>query len=426
MQIKDFARIIALISPSGLQRLNSLIYQEMFTGGYSFNQLTEPFIDTYSNLYRPNPLDSDYFYDRGYHPETGSFDSYKKLYKVLNRSQKIHGQDVAYTLFKDRAVEDIWDPIFLAAMKVVCRALNDAKVLFVLNGLSIGIHNSLKTNAAGVGPDAFGVYSKAGNREFISLLKEFSKELTAQTQKIVEAKEKGISGIALDQLIAEEQKAQEMSVITDFELTTQGSIKSKQNEWLTDPALSILVKNQIMARVITLLHEIGHRVEMQSLGDQSERLFYQWNKFKKTAPISKYGIHEPREWFAECWVAWLVDRLMYHKEIAADFEKLLSNIPLFQFSPATYNISKEALEKEFTLDLVGRSFEVQITFTKGPNILISGVFIGVLPTEIPTIQYRDAKGKTRNLNFFPNRPVKSIILNTAKGLSTSNFDIIEE
>lgn len=255
-------------------------------------------------------------------------------------------------------------------------------VLASVNGLKIALMPDLKLAAGFSGADSFGVYHFAGKLDYILMNSEIKE-----------------------------------AVINDFNETTRQKLwdyASKIHKSTSAQTLeqNLAAKSRIILIVITMLHELGHRVEKKCLDKQKAELHNFWTKYKSLAPISDYGISSPAEWFAECWAAWVVDGLSYSEKVKADFLKMLfpeviESAPLQVFMTSGLPFDFKKLQHVFSNIQTGERFKLEINYDIGPSLAVIGNFIKIINHEIPTIKYEDGSG-IKTINFFPNRKIVNI------------------
>jgi hypothetical protein len=198
-----------------------------------------------------------------------------------------------------------------------------------------------------------------------------------------------------------------MNVIEEFVKITRDKIYELAPSWKKgfgkDPEEDAVLI-ELSRTIITLLHELGHRVDRKCLEDDKPKLFHMWMEHKDDNPVSTpYGIVNPAEWFAEAWVAWLIDGLAYNKDVKAAFEDILQVVPsafqpvsLDAFTDKVTKMMDDALAPIASPESVklpsikkGDRFTMTVTYAKGPEKKIRGYLVGIRRKRpLPTLAYR--------------------------------------
>lgn len=155
----------------------------------------------------------------------------------------------------------------------------------------------------------------------------------------------------------------------------------------------------IVSILVSILHEIGHRIDFRCFSEESSeirKMFIEEKKSLKDTPellMSKYSGKDPKEWFAENFVAWVVDGLSDYPEKALFFDSLFGlTIPGIE----------DSLEKSLK-PKIGTYLEVSLLFTDGPPEIIKGELVDYKNSHFKTITYKN-KG-LKIYNIFPTRPL---------------------
>lgn len=224
-----------------------------------------------------------------------------------------------------------------------------------------------------------------------------------------------------------------MNVIDDFVKVTRNKILELGPSWrkgFGKTPEEDAVLGELSITIITLLHELGHRVDKKCLVEEKPKLFQIWMEYKDDNPVSAYAAVNPAEWFAEAWVAWLIDGLVYNKEVKAAFEDILQVVPS-EFEPQSFsaftNKVVQMMDDAFTalapskgikLSPIkkGDSFTMTVNYVKGPEKKLKGYFVGIRKNRpLPTLGYRQEKsGQIYHFTCFPNREIKSIKVEPGK------------
>lgn len=263
---------------------------------------------------------------------------------------------------------------FYVALKSAHKVLEKSGVSAAMNGISFGIQPKLQhTMDSGVTKDAFGVYAKFGRFEWL--------EFASQISDIV---------------------------LQEFHEAIIQKIK-KEKDSISSGDIDLLYK------IITILHELGHRVDYTCMEPEQHRIFEFWAKWKKVLPVSKYAATSPKEWFAECFAAWVLGGLQELEsigkgELVEEFENILALVPSeVNLDPFDRLSSALAFLKESSKSLSKNDeFTMEVVYKSGPSQSITGFWGEIIEEPFPTVVYKDEDGRTRKFNFFANRQVVSI------------------